>query len=420
MSTSLRPPIAAVVRQHLEDVCVLRSTRAVLVRAPHVQLHRLRRLDDRLAANLDGLAVAGEFALDICRSELATPNRGALFVNGIAAIEHRDPAFLGKLLALAETVPHARSGLVSAFGWQQAASLGDIALALLNSPRVFSRDVGLTVCAMHKADPGGALATALADGQNPLHALAAAGRLGRVDLATACVDYVRHDDARCRLEAATAALLLGDRQAAVQALVEFVQANGHHRAVAAALVLKVLSGKEARSLLRTLAQDKASARVLIRGIGVAGDSHYVPWLIEQMQDLKLTRLAGEAFSLVTGLDLALLDLERKPPEGSELGPTDDAADEDVDMDEDDGLPWPDARKIGDWWTANGHQFTPGVQYFMGKPPSASHCLSVLRNGFQRQRKAAATYLCLLKPGTPLFNTAAPAWRQKRWLDAMQA
>jgi hypothetical protein len=37
---------------------------------------------------------------------------------------------------------------------------------------------------------------------------------------------------------------------------------------------------------------------------------------------------------------------------------------------------------------------------------------------QRQRILAAHYLCLLDPGTPLFNTSAPAWRQQRWLAKM--
>jgi len=37
---------------------------------------------------------------------------------------------------------------------------------------------------------------------------------------------------------------------------------------------------------------------------------------------------------------------------------------------------------------------------------------------QRQRVLAAHYLCLLEPGTPLFNTSAPAWRQQRLLAKM--
>jgi uncharacterized protein (TIGR02270 family) len=82
------------------------------------------------------------------------------------------------------------------------------------------------------------------------------------------------------------------------------------------------------------------------------------------------------------------------------------------------LPWPDVERISAWWQANGHRFAPGTRYFMGEPPSAAHCLDVLKNGFQRQRMAAAIYLCLLKPGTPLFNCAAPAWRQQRLLAKM--
>ena len=146
----------------------------------------------------------------------------------------------------------------------------------------------------------------------------------------------------------------------------------------------------------------------------------MPWLIAQMQDLKRARLAGEAFSFVTGLDLAYLDLERKPPENVEFGPNDDPDDDHVAMDEDDSLPWPDPEKVGAWWSANGHRFASGTRYFMGQPATPSHCLTVLKGGFQRQRFAAAEYLALLQPGTKLFNTAAPTRRQQRLLTEMGA
>jgi uncharacterized protein (TIGR02270 family) len=159
-------------------------------------------------------------------------------------------------------------------------------------------------------------------------------------------------------------------------------------------------------------------RLLTRSIGIAGDPHYIPWLISQMQDPKLTRLAVESFSFITGLDLAYLDLDRKPPDNFESGPNDDPEDDNVAMDEDEGLPWPDPVKIQAWWNANKHRFQPGVRYFMGEPPSVPHCMKVLREGYQRQRIAAAEYLCLLQPGTKLFPTSAPAWRQQRWLSKM--
>jgi uncharacterized protein (TIGR02270 family) len=171
-------------------------------------------------------------------------------------------------------------------------------------------------------------------------------------------------------------------------------------------------------MLKTLAREPADRRPLIQGVGIAGDVQLIPWLIGLMADDKVARLAGESFSTITGLDLGYLDLERNPPEDFESGPTDDPDDPNVDMDPDESLPWPDQSKIQSWWNANGSSFRAGVRYFVGEPLSPSHCHRVLREGYQRQRRIAAGYLCLLAPGTPLFPTAAPAWRQARWLDEL--
>jgi len=40
---------------------------------------------------------------------------------------------------------------------------------------------------------------------------------------------------------------------------------------------------------------------------------------------------------------------------------------------------------------------------------------VLREGTQRLRALAALWLCVLQPGGKLFQIAAPAPRQRRWL-----
>jgi uncharacterized protein (TIGR02270 family) len=138
----------------------------------------------------------------------------------------------------------------------------------------------------------------------------------------------------------------------------------------------------------------------------------VPWLIELMTNNSLARLAGAAFTLITGADLAALDLERKPPEEFESGPDDNPDNSNVDIDDDDGAPWPDPARVQAWWAANSSRFQPGVRHFMGEPLNAANCLRVLRAGYQRQRIAAALYLCLLNPGTPLFEWRAPAHRQQ--------
>jgi uncharacterized protein (TIGR02270 family) len=409
-----------VVRQHTEDAAMLRISRTFLLSAPHVKLHHLLRVDERLAAHLDGIAIAGEYGSKLGMAVLELPGRGQAFTATVRAIEDRDVVGLDKLLAIAEVLPECVSGVISAFGWVSATTLRGITKSLLVSLSPLWRQVGLAACAMHQVDPGAMVDIALKDHDVALRAraLRLIAQLGQIDKVSVCMSAIADEDAGCGFEAARAAALLGNRSGSVVALQTLASAPGPRRRRALDLLLKLQDPIEARDTLKALAQDPACLRLLIQGIGTAGNPHYVPWLIQQMQDLKLSRLAGESFSFITGLDLAYLDLERKPPEGVDFGPNDDPNDDNVAMDEDDGLPWPDVEKVCSWWQANGHRFAPGTRYFMGEPPSPAHCLDVLKNGFQRQRMAAAIYLCLLKPGTPVFNCAAPAWRQQRLLAKM--
>ena len=416
-----RPYVLPVVQQHAEESAALRNVRSLLVVAPHVRIRHLRRLDDRIAAHLDGLAVAGEFGWKLCEAALENPGVGQVFAATVQAIESKNSRGLDNLLALAEAVSEAQPGLTSAFGWVSAQFLQGTIKNLLVSKSPFQRQIGIAACAMHQVDPGTALNAALVDKHALLRAraLRAAGQCGRRDLLAVCVKALADEDVSCYFWAAHSAVLLGERGRAIDVLKEISLREGLCRARALRLVLKFLDETQARLLLKALASDPANIRLLIQGAGIAGDFHYVPWLIKQMEDLKLNRLAGEAFSLITGLDLAYLDLDRKPPENFESGPNNDPDDPDVSMDADESLPWPDPGKIRAWWEANGPRFHEGVRYFMGEPVSLQNCMLVLREGYQRQRIAAAEYLCLLQPGMLLFPTSAPAWRQERWLSKME-
>jgi len=71
---------------------MLRHVRSVLVRAPHVRLHQLQRLDERIAAHLDGLVVAGDYGASLCRAALERPGAGETFACAALALERRDDA----------------------------------------------------------------------------------------------------------------------------------------------------------------------------------------------------------------------------------------------------------------------------------------------------------------------------------------
>lgn len=420
MQNVARSPIPIVVSQHVEDAAAIRSTRTHLVSAPHVKLLHLGRSDERLAAHLDGVAVAGEFGAQLATAALESPGVGQVFVATVGAIQAGPSAGLDKLFSLVEAVPDARKGFTSAFGWVSKDTLKGTASALLNAAGPFRKLVGITACALHRVDPGAALNAAISSSDALVRArsLRCAGEVGRRDQSPACIERLNDEDPACAFWAAWSAVLFGERGQALDSLRALGMSPGPHRDRALQMALKILSNQDALSLLRALAPDPANQRMLIQAAGITGDPVYLPWLIKQMAEEKVTRLAGESFSFITGLNLAYLDLERKPPEAVELGPTDNPEDADVAMDADDSLPWPDQAKIQKWWDANKGRFQPSVRYFMGEPVNIDNCKRVLREGYQRQRIAAALYLSLLQPGTPLFPTSAPAWRQKRWLAKM--
>jgi uncharacterized protein (TIGR02270 family) len=270
---------------------------------------------------------------------------------------------------------------------------------------------------MHRVDPGFATRPWLRDPDAAVRsrALRAAGEIGYRDGLTTCVGALGEDDANVRFWAAWSAVLLGDRNRALRVLSADATTASAHRARAFRLALQTLPVTDAHAILKTLARDPKDIRWLIQGSGIAGDPTYVSWLINHMSNPALARLAGEAFTLITGVDLDAQQMWGQRPENVESGPSDDPEDENVDMDPDEGLSWPDVKKVEGWWAKNDGRFQKGQRYFLGQPVSRGHCVDVLKHGYQRQRMLAAHYLSLLEPGTPLFNTSAPAWRQQRRL-----
>jgi uncharacterized protein (TIGR02270 family) len=409
-----RAVIPIVLQQHADDAAAFYATRTLLVDAPHVKLHHLRRLDDRLVAHLDGLAVAGEDAWPFCEAALELPSSGAVFTAAVCAINDKRNDRLDRLFALVAAQPEIRDGLVSAFGWAEGQELHGLVAELLGSMDPLRRYVGIAACALHRVDPGLIPARRYEDADTTVRARAwrTVGELGKRELANSAAAASVAEAPACRFWAARSAVLLGDRRVALETLATLVATPGPLRSQALQLAIQAMGISAGRDLLKLTGHDPAGVRDRILGTGLLGDPVSIPWLIDLMTDERLARLAGEAFTTLTGADLAALELERKPPESFESGPNDLPDDPDVGIDEDDGLPWPDQMRVQTWWHANSQRFTAGVRHFMGEPLERHICLRVLQGGYQRQRKAASLHLSLLNPGAPLFEWRAPAWRQK--------
>ena len=415
-SRSNKMIIEDIVSQHAEEAAFLWLLRDNAVNAPHYNLQDLADLEERVEAHLDGLRVAGEAAWPFCEQGLQQQEAGEVFAAAYTALDHSRPEWLTAVLDAVAAEPETIRGLLSALGWVDRQKLQGQVVVWLQSDTPLLRRIGLGTCGVQRVDCGSYLERALDDDDADVRAraLRSVGEIRRHNLLRAILAHLDDQDEACRFQSAWSTALLGE-VGGVRALVPFVESSGPFREAAAQLAFRAMDAAAAMQWVRELNKRPESARLVVQATGIIGDPVAIPWLIDKMKQPELARVAGEAVSLITGVDLAYDDLEGEWPEGFEAGPTENPEDEDVALDADEDLPWPEVSRVAEWWLRNRDRFPAGRRLLRGQPISPETCMDALRNGFQRQRRAAALELALLSPGEPLFNASAPAKQQMRLL-----
>jgi uncharacterized protein (TIGR02270 family) len=370
-------------------------------------------LDNRIEAHLDGLRIAGGAGWDVARKELEKGEPGEVFAAAVLAFESGDPAHVQDVLQVASAEAASARGLTSALGWLPYAQAERPIRQLLDNELPLLRRAGIAAAAAHRRHPGRPLTDALRADHVPLQAraLRAFGELGDAAGKTVLRPYLTATDPLLQFSAAWSVALLGDDRDAVAALLSLAGSPTPFWEKALQLAVRRLDPPAGSSWLRQLTEQPHQRRRAAVAIGAGGYPEFVPWLLEQMKSPELARVGGEAFSLITGVDLAYQDLDQKKPEGFEAGPTENPADDDVAMDQDENLPWPNSEAIRKWWAGRQQDFANGTRYCLGQPMSVDWLQQVLRIGLQRQRAAAALELAVRQPGQPLFEVRAPGFRQ---------
>lgn len=408
--------IQPIIEQHAEDASSLWLQRDWAMRDPHYSLKDLVHLDDRLEAHIDGLRIAGDAGWEICKNALAINEPGEIFTAALLAFEGENGQRVYDVVKVAIGEAENWRALISAIGWLSDENYQRWVPGLFNTNDLTYRRLAIVASVIFRQDSGDALATAL-DDPDPVfqaRALRAVGELKRRDLLPTLKQKMNSDNAACQFWSAWSAVLLGDKEA-LDVLKTFASSESPYITQALQLMLRVMDVPSSSKWLSEFTQSPEVLRHAIVGAGIIGDPLYIPWLINLMTVPEVARVAGESFSMITGVDLAYDDLDGDWPEGFEAGPTENPEDEDVSMDADEDLPWPEPSLILAWWEKNKNLFQTGARYLVGKSITAEHCLWILKNGFQRQRRAAALELALLNKDEPLFNTSAPGFRQKKSL-----
>lgn len=408
-----------IVYQHANEAAFLWTLRNSATFEPNYNLNDLADLDERVEANIDGLRVAGETGWDFSKELMDEDEPGAVFSTAVLALEGKDADKINLVYEKVESDTELADELIAAFGWVDAKYLQGKALGLLDSASPFWRCLGISACVTHRVNPKDYLKTELVSNDPMLRAraLRAVGELGLKEYASQLKEALHSKDKTCSFWAAWSSALTGELNYSFPILKRIAESDSCFNNKALDIALRAMDPKDSYEWLKELAKTTNRIRHAIEGTAAVGDPVFIPWLIKQMEVPELARVAGESFSSITGVDIEYEDLDGELPEEVDVGPNDNPDDENISMDQDEDLPYPDSNLIQRWWDKYKQQFTTGQRYLMGKKINDKSLNAVLFQGNQRQRAAAAIQLVLLNPGMPLFETRAPAKRQQKQLES---
>ncbi|MBI3560404.1 MAG: TIGR02270 family protein [Gammaproteobacteria bacterium] len=397
--------------QYVETASFLWVLRCLAVYRPHYTLQDIRALEQRLGLQLDGLMTSIDQGWAACEAGLETGEAGEVFTAAVIAIRSHDTFSIRQAVDAGLTSPDTQRGLISALGWLPASLAMPWIEKFLNGKDMRHKYLGVAASSVRRYDPGEILTTIVKREDCQQHAplfaraLRLIGELRRQDLMPVVMMAIASNQPIIKFWASWAAVVLGHSKA-IEHLRPYVMQPGPLQLRAIQLVFRVLPVEQARTWVSDMAKDKALERGVITATGVLGDPHAVNWLIAKMRDPKVARLAGEAFSVITGVDLERQQVLGRAPAGVEFGPTEDPDDPNVSLDPDEDLPWPEVEKVAALWRSHGPHFIVGRRYFLGQPLSVEHLRATLAAGYQRQRHAAALELALVDSHQRLVNTQA--------------
>ena len=395
--------------QFVDEASFLWVLRSITVEQPHYNAVTLRELEQRIDAQLDGLMTAVEDAWEICLEALKQEEPGEVFTATVIAFRSHDMAKIQKAVEVGLSNDEAVKGLISALGWLPDKLVHPWVKKFFSSKDLDHKYLALAACSVRRENPAEHINRMMEREDCREHeklylrALRLIGELKRQDLMPVLRDAVNSDDENILFWSNWSRILVGDR-AAVEKLQSFIFKNGPHQVKAINIAFRVLPVEQARKWITGLVNNKEQMRAAVKATGVLGDPHAVNWLIKIMGDPSIAKLSGEALSLITGIDLEQRELVLENPPNIAMHPNEDAEDDDVSLDEDENLPWPDADKISGLWVKEGRNFISGQRYFMGQPISPESLRYRLDNAYQRQRHAAALELSLSDPAMLLPNT----------------
>ena len=407
--------IPDVLAQHADTAAALALNRFYAVQSSDYDLSDLKKLESRLEGNLDGLFISGNEGWPFYNKHLSADEYGEIFVKAELAIKLKSSERFESTFEAAADNEELLNAITDAFIWLPYKEIAFYLDLLYKIQKPEKQFVAIAASAGHGVINIEHLKDALTSTNIPLRrrALFAVAELGEEELKTCLIESLDHEDSSIQFAACWALTRFGNANA-MQRLESFLT-DPIYGERAIQLVAMQKDVNKTINILRELFKTKETKRLSIFGMGLLGNPRSIEPLIQLMYDPELARVAGEAFSFITGVDLDYEDLNQDAPEGVELGPNDDPKDGNVAMDVDEDLPWPNPQLIAGWWQQNKNRFDPNKKYILGREESVAQYKNVLITGTQKQRAFAALVIAAHQQNQPIFNVYGPAKRQMQLL-----
>ncbi len=397
-----------VLEEHLDEAAFrwLQWERAL--EAPDFSLLDTANQEEQLAAHLQGLVLGGAEAADALLWP-ALDSGEATRITAAAYVLLAQGQVEALLNFMQGDAPEARAAVRRAVELSAAPNLGEHLLPLLKRDDASLQAHFLAALAFRHEAPAELLAEYLLhdEPQARMTALRASPPLPEATVRRLLPRLLESEHPGIRAAAMEAGLTSGARMA-WEACRQAVRACNAHSPQA--MVLLALFGTDADMalLVDTLGIREMRPHALW-ALGFSGRLEAMEACLALLDDPLAARLAGEAFSAMTGLQVeglyALPPGER--PEGAPLPPEQqEALDADLVPKPEDDLPWPCIGAVRYWWKEARPRFHAERRYLNGQPLEGPVLLESLTHGPMRRRHVLALELAIRSRGRHRIPTRA--------------
>ncbi|NMO19246.1 TIGR02270 family protein [Pyxidicoccus fallax] len=406
-----------VFEEHLAEASFLWSQWEQALVAPDFTLDEAAGVEERMLAHLDGLSGAGALAVEALTplvNESADP--GEVFAATWTLLALSPSVALEAVKARAgEAPPLVGAALRRAMELAEDAGMEATLVSWLTTSEPVPRALALEVLTFRGRAPANVVVELLGHPEGAvsaaaLRALRPSSKVPPPRELEALLGDTRPEVRRAAFEAG---LLFGMRQAWAANDVDPATCTGALRKQA--WVLRALVGEE-KALERIIAalKEEAAREDALWALGFSGRRTAADACLEAMAGPpRVARLAGEAFSAITGLRLEERYALPEEEPGDALPPLEEEdLDADLSLHPEDALPRPAPTEIARWWQTVRKDFAPSSRYLGGHPFTGAGLLEALSQGPMRRRHVHAQELLLRTQGAQAVQVRAFSARQR--------